>query len=170
MRCTLRVSLPILFLMPAWGACQPDEHVQANAPPQGYGSEHPVITEYYVYHNDQGMLADRCIADIHFIPHTTDLSATGLARLERYAELLATSGGTLHYDTMITDEILLAGRLETATAFLAEVLPSTQSIEVVRGMAGGPGMTGQEAIDAAAVAQQPEPRGTAYKLAESSGG
>lgn len=170
MRCTLRVPLAIVSLLPALAACQPDEHVQANAPPQGYAPEHPVVTEYYVYHNDQGMLADRCIADIHFIPHTSDLSATGMARLERYAELLATSGGKLHYDTMITDETLLQARLETATAFLSEVLPSTRGIEVVRGMPGGPGMTGKEAIDAAAVAQQPEPRGTAYKLAGSGGG
>lgn len=164
MRCLVRVPFTIMLLMPLLTACRPDEQVQANAPLKGQATEHPSITEYYVYHNDQGLLADRCIADIHFIPHTADLSATGMARLERYAELLATSGGTLHYDTTITDEDLLEARLATAMAFLAEVMPGTRSIEVVRGMPGGPGMTGKEAIDAAAVAQQPEPRGTAYKL------
>lgn len=154
-------GLTVLFLSAAF-ACRPNERIQANAPPQGNAPDHPGITEYYAYHNDQGMLADRSIADIHFVPQSTELSGTGIARLERYAELLASGGGTLYYDTAVGDKQLLNERLMTANAFLTDI--GLSEIRVVLGLPGGPGMGSNEAMGAAAVAQQPEPRGSAYSL------
>ncbi len=160
--CTLAMLLPALLV-----ACsEPDPHMQANAPPQGYAPKHPRHTAYFVFHNDQGLMADRCISDIHFIPHTAELSGAGVARLGRYAELLAGSGGTIYYDTDITDEDFVEARLKTATDFLAGEIPGTQPIEVALGMPGGPGIGSDEATKGAAVARQPEPRVTAYHLAD----
>ncbi|MFQ5423289.1 MAG: hypothetical protein ACE5F9_04840 [Phycisphaerae bacterium] len=157
--CMLAMLLPALV-----GCSEPDPQMQANAPPQGYAPKHPRNTEYFVFHNDQGMMADRCISDIHFIPHTAELSGVGVARLGRYAELLAGSGGTIYYDTDITDEGFVEARLKTATDFLAGEIPGTQPISVALGMPGGPGIGSAEATKGATVAQQPEPRATAYRL------
>jgi hypothetical protein len=145
-------------------SCTVDPRPRLNAPPQGEADEHPAWRDQYTYHNDQGMLADMSIADIHFVPHSSDLSGVGQARLERYAELLATSGGTLNYDTSLTDRDLLDQRLSRARNFLTQVVPGTSRVDVVVGLPGGRGMTSKEAIADKGIAHQPEPRNTAYKL------
>jgi hypothetical protein len=157
-RCFLATGLGL-----ALAACHPDRP-RLNAPPQGDATAHPDWHAYYPYHNDNGMLADMAIADVHFIPHTAELSGTGQARLERYAELLATRGGTIAYNTTIADEKLKAARVATAKAFVNKAIPGTRAVEVVVGLPGGRGMGAKEASAAAAVAKQPEPRNTAYRL------
>src|SRR6185503_16118755 len=112
----------------------------------------------------QGMMADMSISDIHFIPHSAELSGTGVARLERFAELLSESGGTLNYDTGSTDMALVDRRMATAEAYLAKCMPQSKRVAVVLGMPGGPGMRAKEAIAGQNVAQQPEERTRAYRL------
>lgn len=156
----LLYGLTVLLLTAPFG-CQPQEHIQANAPPQGDAQKHPRIAEYYAYQHDQALLANRSIADIHFVPYTAELSGTGIARLERYGELLAEHGGTLHYDTDLRDRQLLANRLAAVNEFMVNL--GQDDIRVESGMTGGPGMESNEAIGAAGVAQQPEPRSWAYR-------
>lgn len=161
----LRAVSYLLALSPALtGGCAGEPFTRLNAPPQGPGEERPAWADMYTYHNDQGMLADLSIADIHFVPHTSELSGVGEARLERYAELLAGRGGTINYDTAMDDEELLAERLSTAKQFLAQAMPSQKSIEVALGPPGGRGMGHREALAGEAVAKQPEPRKNAYFL------
>lgn len=150
--------------MYAWWGCAANEYTRLNAPPQGEAPAHPEWVAYYEHHNDQGMLADMSIADIHFVPHSSCLSGVGKVRLERYAELLSADGGTLHYDTLLTDNTLVDARLKVAKDFLAEAAPGTRPIDVLVGIAGGRGMSNKEATAAAGVAQQPEPRKSAYHL------
>lgn len=145
-------------------ACAPYPYTRLNSPPQGDAEQRPEWADYYTYHNDQGMLADMSISDIHFVPHTTALSGTGEARLERYAELLATRDGTIAYDTMQTDPELIEKRMDTAQAFLAQALPGKRKFNVEMGPPGGRGMTSREAIPGDLVARQPEPRANAYYL------
>lgn len=144
-------------------ACVPDKQ-RLNSPPQGYAEPSHPMSEYYAYHNDQGMLNDLSIADLHFVPHTSELSGTGEARLYRYAELLATRGGTIHYDTALADEKLLKARLAAANDFLRQSVPCTKTVSVVQGIAGGRGMNAAESKAARDVAKQPEARNSAYKL------
>lgn len=135
-----------------------------NAPPQGQAPDHPEWGRYYDYHDDQGILADMSIADIHFVPHSPELSGAGEARLERYAELLARTGGRICYDTSLRDQAMIDARLATARTFLKDALPTAKTIEVALGLPGGRGMTSREASAAKGIAEQPEPRSTAYKL------
>lgn len=155
----------VLLVMGAATGCG-DPHQRLNAPPQGESTgPRPEWGNYYTYHNDQGMLADMSIADIHFVPHTAKLSGTGVARLERYAELLEGQGGTLCYETQMTpDTDLVEARLATAREFLSQAGCGAETIQVVMGGAGGRGMTGKEALAGQEVAKQPEPRKTAYRL------
>lgn len=132
-------------LVIALASCGPPAS-RLNAPPQGAADRHPDAKHYFDYMTDQSMMADRAIADMHFIPHMAELNGTGQARLERYAELLATRGGTLHYDTNMTDEKLIEARLETARQFLAQAVPGATKIDVVVGLPGSPGMEATEAI------------------------
>ena len=152
----------VALLVGLWVGCvKPEETTRLNPPS---ALEAPGWAGTFTYHNDQGMLSDRNIADIHFLAGSADLSGTGVARLERYAELLATTGGTLTYTPVIADEALIKARLEVAEVFLAQVVPSSQVIEVVTGLPGGRGMTFAEAAGGAEVARQAEERGTAYNL------
>jgi len=137
-----------------------------NAPPQGESDAKPEWANYYTYHNDQGMLADMSIADIHFVPHTARLSGVGEARLERYAELLAETGGAIQYDTSAGDKPLVEARLASVRSFLAQVMPGNTDITVAVGLPGGRGMSAHEAADGAAIAKQAEKRQRAYQLNE----
>ncbi|MFQ5501905.1 MAG: hypothetical protein ACE5EQ_06340 [Phycisphaerae bacterium] len=155
----------------AAGACVPPEDtVSLNSPSLTDFREQRTLGEYFAYHNDQGMMADRSIADIHFIPHTAELSGTGQARLERYAELLSTTGGTLHYDTRLGDADLVELRIASAKTFMSKAVPSVYPIDVVVGTAGGRGMPASESTGGQEVARQPELRGTAYHLRGAVGG
>lgn len=160
----LRACVLALAIGSLGGCAQPAETERMNAPPQGAGQRHPLWTELYAYHNDQGMMADRSIADIHFVPGSTDLSGTGVARLERYAELLATTGGTLWYGPSIQNEELINARIAVAEAFLAQVLPGAKTIEVAIGLGQGRGMSAIEALTGKTVANTAETRGSAYNL------
>lgn len=153
-----------LAAMALVGCVEPQPAERANLSTQGEGAERPEWTDVFTYHNDQGLMSARCIADIHFVPGSADLSGTGVARLERYAELLATSGGTIHYQPGISDEELIESRLETAKVFLANAIPNARGIEVVVGLDEGRGMTWDESKGGWGVAKQPEDRKDAYRL------
>jgi len=161
----------VVTVMLAACACVPQPNERLNSPPQGESDRHPGWAAYYTYHNDQGMLADMSIADIHFVPHSTALSGVGEARLARYAELLAARGGTLNYDSALTDDHkgLVNERLCVAKAFMAEAVPGAEAIDVIVGPAGGRGMSAQEALGAEDVAKQAEPRPSAYYLTNREG-
>jgi len=161
----VRRFMTCLIVLPAWAwpGCPP-ANSRLNSPPQGFSDAQHPMSEYYAYHNDQGMISDMSIADIHFIPHSADLSGTGIARLERYSELLATSGGTIHYDTAIGDPDLIKARLASAKTFLRQALPGGKEIEIAMGLPGGRGISAKEAKTGTNVALQAEPRTNAYRL------
>lgn len=151
------------------GCLQPWQTQSMNTPAQEDGPEQNSLAEYFANHNDQGMVADRSLSDIHFQPHSVHLSGTGVARLDRYAELYADEGGTLFYQTSQCDEELTEARLAIARSYLAKASTTGKRIDVVLGLPGGRGMNATEAAAGQAVAKQPEQRGSAYKLAEAGG-
>lgn len=171
-----RYTMPVaavLVSLAAGLACSQNQTQSMNGPQTDESPPQPEMAEYFANHNDQGMMHDMSIADIHFIPHSPHLSGAGEARLERYAELLAATGGTLCYDTRLDDKELLDARLAMAREFLAHAVPGKNEIGVELGMAGGRGMIASEAIAGQGVAKQPEQRGPAYNLnvqGSSSGG
>lgn len=162
-------AVVILLGLVQAGCVKPADTRRMNAPPQGYSENRHRLAEFFAYHNDQGMMADMSISDIHFIPHQKQLSGTGEARLERYAELLATTGGSLTYETRLDNEALVEERIKIAREFLAQSIPSHNRIDVVLGMPGGRGMEVTEAMAGQAVAKEAEPRGTAYNLTDRAG-
>lgn len=149
------------------GCVQPEAPKTMNITDEEVGMHRSELQQYFAYHNDQGMMADLSLSDIHFVPHSVHLSGTGEARLNRYAELLAEEGGTLSYQTSQCDEELTEARLAIARSYLAKACPTGSQIDVVLGLPGGRGMSATEAAAGQAVAKQPEPRGSAYKLAGS---
>lgn len=152
------------------GCTHPKNLGRLNAPPQGDSEDQHEMADYFAYHSDQGAMADMSISDIHFVSHSKELSGIGEVRLERYAELLATSGGTINYETLLRDEQLVHDRIAVAEEFLADVIPSNNRIAVALGLPGGRGMSAAESIPGQAVAKQPEQRGTAYNLRNAGGG
>ena len=169
MNSTVLRMLAWTSLLPLCFGCQPWDKERLNSPPQGEQAPHPDWNEDFCYMNDQGMLWDSSIADIHFVPHRAELSGTGIARLERYAELMATSGGTIRYTTSSKDNVLVQARLASAQEFLSSTMPEAKPIQVVLGLPGGRGMGAKESVAGAAIAEQPEPRQDAYHL-ETAGG
>ncbi len=158
-------ALAVSLIAFAAGCPSPSATPVTNAPPGREVDQQPAVARYFSQHNDRGMLASMSIVDSHFEPNSDRLSGAGEERLERYAELLFESGGTVNYDTALSDAHLVAARLAAAREFLLAVsLNTTAPILVEQGPSGGRGMSARESIAGQAVAKQAEPRGSAYNL------
>jgi hypothetical protein len=95
---------------------------------------------------DNAMLHDMSVADIHFVPHSAELSGTGAARLNRMATLLDAYGGTVRYETFITDEALVKQRLDNVREYLALTGCEMDRVSIKTMMSGGRGMMATKAI------------------------
>lgn len=96
---------------------------------------------------DNARLRDMSIADVHFVPHTTELSNTGAECLERMAPYLNTYGGTIRYQTYATDENLVAARMEHVREFLTTTRCDMERVEIKAMMAGGRMINAAKAIE-----------------------
>ena len=102
---------------------------------------------YLTHMADNAMLHDMAVADFHFVPHTSELSGTGVARLERMGALLDVYGGTVRYETGLTDEAMVAQRLEHVREYLTLTGCNMSRVEVVSLGSGGRGIAAREAIE-----------------------
>ena len=102
--------------------------------------------EHFTNMADNAMLHDMSVADIHFVPHTAELSGTGAARLNRMATLLDTYGGTVRYETFDTDEAFVKLRLEHVREYLALTGCDMGRVEIKAMISGGRGLTATKAI------------------------
>jgi hypothetical protein len=128
----------------AVGCNTPDARL--NAPPHGTPYETTDTQGTFVYMVDNALLADMTVSDMHFLPHRALLSDLGRQRLSRLASLMEAYGGTVRFNTELTDEDLIAQRTEVIVDFLAGAGVDTTHEVVTRDMPGGKGMLATEAI------------------------
>ena len=117
-----------------------------NAPPHGQPYKTTDMQGTYAYMTDNALLADMTVSDMHFLPHRAQLNDLGTQRLSRLASLMDAYGGTLRFNTELTDEALITKRTEAIVDFLAEAGIDTTREVLVRDMPGGAGMQATEAI------------------------
>lgn len=98
------------------------------------------------YMSDNAMLSDMSVAEIHFVPHTAELSGTGAARLDRLAPLLDTYGGTVRYETFSPDDALVAQRIEHVREYLTLTGCNMDRVQVKPMLSGGRYTPASEAI------------------------
>lgn len=101
---------------------------------------------HFTYMTDNAILRDMSVADIHFIPHSAELSGVGEIRLGRMAHLLNTYGGTVRYETLTADEAIIKQRLAHVREYLVLSGCNMERVVITTGMAGGRGMPGDEAV------------------------
>lgn len=102
--------------------------------------------EHFTNMLDNAILQDMSVADVHFVPHTAELSGTGAARLNRMATLLDAYGGIVRYETFSTNEELVKHRLEHVREYLALTGCDMGRVEIKAMMSGGRGMTATKAM------------------------
>ena len=95
---------------------------------------------------DNGRGRTLAIADVHFIPHSSEISGLGEATLERFAPYLETYGGTLRYETYLTNEKLVVKRIAHAREYLALIGCDVDRIHIRAMMSGGRMITAVDAI------------------------
>lgn len=117
-----------------------------NAPPHGQPYETTDMQGTFVYMTDNALLADMTVNDSHFLPHRALLNDLGLQRLDRLASLMEAYGGTIRFNSDLTDEDLIARRVEVIVDVLAQAGIDTTPEAVVHEMPGGRGMQATEAI------------------------
>jgi hypothetical protein len=116
---------------------------------------------HLVYMADNALLHDMSVADLHFVPHTHELSGTGIARLDRMAVLLDTYGGTVRYETFSTDARFVQARLDHVREYIATTGCDMGRVEVKAMLSGGRGMSAEKAIAAEEKAAAPQGAGGA---------
>jgi hypothetical protein len=108
---TTELCVAALLLTVAVGACtQPSKRL--NAPPQGHTCHPSDMQTFYTPMVDQAMLSDMSMSSVHFVPHQSELNANGVRRLERYATIMKTYGGTLRYDGVDEGEQIQRDRIQ----------------------------------------------------------
>ena len=95
---------------------------------------------------DNALLKYMAVADTDFVPHTTELSGTGAARLDRLAPMLATYGGMLRYETYLADEVLVEQRLAHVREYLGLVGCDLDRVKIAAVMSGGRTMSAREGL------------------------
>jgi len=99
---------------------------------------------------DNAMLHDMTVADLHFVPHTAEISGTGAARLDRMATLLDAYGGTVRYETYESDDALVKKRLDHVKEYLTTTGCEMKRVEIKAMLSGGRTITAKSAITIAA--------------------
>jgi len=100
----------------------------------------------FSYMADNAVMRDLSIADFHFVPHTTELNGTGVARLDRLAGILKVYGGTVRYETFSTDSQLLDQRMAHACEYLALTGCDMERVQIETKLSGGRGLSAEDAI------------------------
>ena len=95
---------------------------------------------------DNAILQDMSIADIHFVPHTAEISGTGAVRLDRMAALLEAYGGTVRYETYLDDAAMVEHRLAHVMEYLTFTGCNMSRVQVRAMMSGGRTIPASEAI------------------------
>lgn len=114
---------------------------------------------HLIYMADNAMMHDMSIADFHFIPHSTELSGTGVARLDRMALVLSTYGGTLRYETYLADTDFVKQRLAHVREYLETIECDMDHVLVKAMISGGRGMPAEQAIVINEKGTTPSPQG-----------
>ena len=111
---------------------------------------------HFTHMVDNAIAQDMSIADFHFVVHTSELSGAGVNRLDRMAPFLSTYGGTVRYETFITNEELIKQRLEHVREYLAMIDCDMSRVDVTTMISGGRGMPARKAIENEERGTQPE--------------
>lgn len=138
-------ALWLLVLAGPLGCNQPGPRL--NAPPHGQPVETTDLQGTFVYMSDNALLADMSISDMHFLPHRAQLTTLGQERLGRLAALIEEYGGTIRFSTNLTDEQLIARRMDAVREFLREIGVEAGDAILTRDVPGGRGMEATEAVE-----------------------
>ena len=117
-----------------------------NAPPHGPPGEAHDLRLTFANMADNALLADMSIADMHFIPHRPQLTMLGKDRLNRLAALMEIHGGTVRFNTSLTDRALIDKRIDVVTDYLSDAGIDTTAEVLVQDHRGGRGMDAIESI------------------------
>lgn len=117
-----------------------------NAPPHGTAEEASPLRAEFVQMEDNALLADMCLTDVHFVPHRAMLNALGEARLARLAALLEVYGGSVRFSTDETDTKLTDERVARIREYLTEVGVDTSAERVAVGLPADRGMDATQAV------------------------
>jgi len=139
-----RATLYLIVLTMSVGCQQPVTRL--NAPPHGTTECPSRMQDMYVSMQDNGLLADMSISDVHFVPQRTMLNSLGEERLARLAGLLEAYGGTIRLSTNETDDKLRVGRMAAVREFLCAVGIDTTAEVLTLDSPAGRGMPASEAI------------------------
>ncbi|RJP32268.1 MAG: hypothetical protein C4547_14120 [Phycisphaerales bacterium] len=138
----------VLAAVAGLAGCNNPESATFQEPIQSFHDAYADYSANFVYMADNAMLHDMSINDAHFIPHTSELSGTGVARLIRFARLLNTYGGTVRYETFEPDAELVTERMGHVREFLASADCNMERVAVRSMMSGGRGARAIDAIGA----------------------
>ncbi len=94
---------------------------------------------------ENAVLTSMTVADIHFLPYSSELNSLGRARLTAIAENLELHGGEVVVDTRQSDELTRLERLESVRRFLVVQGLDSERLAIRAGLTRGRGQDATEA-------------------------
>jgi hypothetical protein len=140
------VVLAPAALLPLITGCEtpPDEHSPLLHTPLNKEALHT----FYEPSIQHAVAYNMAMSDGHFQPHTVKLNGLGMHHLDRIGANLEQYGGTVRYETRITDEDLVTARLATVQNYLIDTGLDMTDVKIVKGLSGGRGILSVDALEA----------------------
>lgn len=140
-------GVTVLGVIAAVGGCNGSLMKRStDLPPEFVNDSREHSKARFAYMADNAMMHDLAISDVHFIPHSSELSGSGVSKLDRLAPMLNTYGGVLNYDTDVTDKALVQARIQHVREYLSLAGCAMDKVEVKPGLAQGRGAPAERAI------------------------
>lgn len=117
-------------------------------PLTGQAIDPGALHRYYRPMAMNAVMHDMSVADIHFVPHTSELNGLGVIRLADLAFILDRFGGTVRYETFEKDRYRISARLASVERHLTELGIDMTNVKVASLISGGRGMLARDAIAA----------------------
>ncbi len=115
------------------------EHFRMDQTKSTYG-------EHFTYMADNALMHDMSLVEMHFIPHSSEISGVGAARLERMARILNTYGGTVRYAGEEPDPKRVEQRLDHIREYLALSGCNMERVTIEEMISGGGPAPAEEAV------------------------
>lgn len=133
------MPIAALALIAGGCCCPPKMETTTDLQMEKMGHMREGANDHLTHMADNAILHEMALADFHFVPHTSELSGTGVARLDRMAVLLDTYGGTVRYDTALFDEELIQKRIDHVREYIALTGCEMNRVTVEAAISGGRG-------------------------------
>jgi hypothetical protein len=138
----------VVLIAPLAG-CESDLWTKPESPVLHKPYHRYALNRYYEPMAENAAATNLVFADGYFHPHTSEINSLGETQLDRMSLSLERFGGTVMYETRVSDEDLVDRRVAAVRQYFTDTGMDMDGVTVASGLSRGKGMWAGDAIIAA---------------------